>query len=304
MRLLPEALQQPHAATEYFELLETLVRRLPALPAIDADGGADGSATTQSAASALPPPAANLKGEGAGGSRRTGGERGTALQSTAASSDGTNVLEQDRLRLCRAALAQALPSNGEGSIPGGSGSGSALASLTRSGGMSCGRDERLVLGLLRLLGALAATSGGCLRLLGACVPELVDRYLVRLAKAAEEADEGGGGARRRRRQRGRRRMERVGGGGSVSSSAAAVAGSGGSGVGVGVGVGGQPPDSVRHACLAMLLSTCRHPPNLRALLPCLERTHVRHAHAEWGITPSGELRCRTPVWSTRARRAT
>ena len=203
-RLLPEAVVQPHASQEFFELLETLVRS-----SSNSSGKASNRAAPTHASSSRPDMASSVA---------------------------------DHVRVCRAVLVQALPGS---VVP--SHSPDSLRHfqqqevvLGNDGGAPVwtsvhSHKEKVAIGLLRVLAALAAASTECMLLLGSFLPALCGRYLV------SESEE-------------------------------------------------QPPAAVRHACISMLLSTCRHLGNLRALLPALEMIHSRQRDAEWAITPTSDIR--------------
>ena len=162
------------------------------------------------------------------------GRDSPTLDLTPATADDAH--NADQLGLCQAVLLEVIP-------------------RTNRGTAGSGRDERVMIGLLRLLAAIAATSADRLTLLGARLPELCDLYLV-----CEGAGSGGNGG-----------GDEEGGGGLNRWRT-------------------QPPTAVRHACLSMLLSACRHPPNLQLLLPVLSRVHIAQQHTEWSVSPTGEMR--------------
>ena len=160
-RLLPEAVSQPHASTEYFDLIETLVR--------------SSSSESASALQMLPPPhighaaassSSSLEGlsqPSDTGSEGGGGGGGGAVPSVA----------RQHASLCRAVLGEMLPSLAPAL-------GTAPARVLVVIGS---RDERVTLGLLRLLDALGACSNECNALLSAHLGELISMYLVTEARA-------------------------------------------------------------------------------------------------------------------------
>ena len=229
-RLLPEAVSQPHASEEYLELLETLVR-----------SSARGPSPVNSPTGDVPSTGSDsLRRGDSVESMASGGADGVDLDDGGSSPGAGGQSEHDHLWLCYAVLAQALPGGGNNNTSTPTKPKAAVAVSSSPGAVGGGnaRDEKVMLGLLRLLAALAEISSDCLAVLGPKLPELCRLYLV--------CDADGGRA--------------------------------------------QPPTAVRHACLSMLLSACRHPPNLEALLPGLEVVHTKQLHDEWSITPSTDLR--------------
>ena len=161
-RLLPEAVSQPHASTEYFDLIETLVRSSPTKSA--------------SAFQLLPPSHFGALGHSAASSSSSldWQSQPSDTGSEAGESGAVPSVARQHASLCRAVLGEMLPSLGPAL-------GTAPARALVAMGSRC--DERVTLGLLRLLEALGACSNECNALLSAHLGELISMYLVTEARA-------------------------------------------------------------------------------------------------------------------------
>ena len=157
-----------------------------------------------------------------------------------------------------------------------------------------------MLGLLRLLGAIAATSADCLNLLGGNLAELCDLCLVSdetavmavtaVGKEGDPTAKASGSAEATTTTTTTTIAKGEASASGKSTSEPGHAATGGTGGVSSRRPRAQPPTAVRHACLSMLLAAVRHPPSLHTLLPVLFRVHVAQSHSEWAVTPAGDTR--------------